>query len=138
MGYRAITNVLQKEGIRPWSSNAKTWNGDYVNRLLSDRRLLGEHQRTTLVKEDGKRKRVQGELLRDYYPKVIGDELFARVQAVRSVTRGARFKPSKKEDRAESPNIFAGFLEPESGCSWTYRRDLKIDKLGNRKTNDDQ
>ena len=52
---------------------------------------------------------------------------------------GARdVNTSKKEDRAESPNIFAGFLEPESGCSWTYRRDLKIDKLGNRKTNDDQ
>src|ERR1700751_5264258 len=107
MGSDRIATTLDREGNPTWSG-IKTWSPAYVNKLLCDRRLLGEHQRTTL---DEKGNRLDSDLLSNYYPGVIDSGLFARVQAVRAAIRKAHCgKSGNKGARRESPNIFAGLL----------------------------
>lgn len=131
-GCQKIAVTLDREGIPPWSG-VKTWSEAYINKLLGDRRLLGEHQRTTL---DDNGRRVKAELLANYYPPVLDSGLFARVQILRAAIHKAHCgKSGTSKGRKESPNIFAGLLvDGETGCSYTLRLDVKVNREGKRKT----
>ena len=131
-GSRKIAATLDREKIATWSG-VRTWSPDYINKLLADRRLLGEHQRTTL---DEKGNRTDAELLVSYYPKVIEPGLFARVQTARAAIWKAHCgKSGNGKARKESPNLFAGLLvDCKTGCSYTLRLDTKVTKDGKRKS----
>lgn len=78
-GVFAITNILNRELV-PTFGQSNGWNESYVEKILKTRAVLGEFQPHSFV--DGKRKPV-GEPIADYYPVIIDETLFLRVQAER-------------------------------------------------------
>ena len=53
------------------------WRNSYINKILRNRAVLGEYQPYTKI--DGKRQPV-GEPVKDYFPRIVSDDLFYRVQ----------------------------------------------------------
>jgi DNA invertase Pin-like site-specific DNA recombinase len=60
-------------------NTAGTWNLQFIRNLLTDRKLLGEYQPHKMA-EDGTRKPV-GELIPDYFPRVIEEKTFSQAGA---------------------------------------------------------
>lgn len=77
-GYKRIAKELNRRKVAPWKKTP--WNEGIVCGLLKSRAPLGEFQTYTYPK-DGSRKRIPvGEVIRDYYPRVISDELWESAQ----------------------------------------------------------
>lgn len=78
-GTYSITQLLNREGV-PAFGRSNGWNESYVEKILKNRAVLGEYQPHTLV--EGKR-RPTGDVIPDYYPRVITDDEFLSVQGAR-------------------------------------------------------
>lgn len=78
-GTYSITQLLNREGV-PAFGRSNGWNESYVEKILKNRAVLGEYQPHTLV--EGKR-RPTGDVVLDYYPRVITDDEFLSVQGAR-------------------------------------------------------
>lgn len=86
LGTNLIIQRLESRKISPWPSGsgiksdkrtAKRWHGSYIQRLLTGREVLGEYKlRTSHNSTDHK-------VIPNYYPRIIEDELFYRVQQAR-------------------------------------------------------
>jgi DNA invertase Pin-like site-specific DNA recombinase len=83
IGSYTITRDLNQEAVTPFG-RSKHWIKSYVTKILTERAVLGEFQPHEMI--EGKRTPV-GELIRDYYPRVISDELYQRVQLGRSTRK---------------------------------------------------
>ncbi len=79
MGSYSVTKSLNEQKIPPFGRSA-LWNQSYVTKILQNRAVLGEYQPHILL--DGKRK-PEGEPIADYFPRIIADGLFYRVQQAR-------------------------------------------------------
>lgn len=78
-GSGIITRSLNNEGAKPFG-RSKGWIESYVTKILKNRAVLGEFQ--PHVRIDGKRV-PDGPIIENYFPKIIDEELFLRVQAGR-------------------------------------------------------
>ena len=81
LGAYKIIQKLDGANIDPWSSDSdkdairrkpKMWHISYIQRILTDRTVIGE-----LKMKDG-------EVVEDYYPSIIPNDLFNQVQALRA------------------------------------------------------
>jgi DNA invertase Pin-like site-specific DNA recombinase len=112
-GSVAICKKLNAAGVKAIGKTAR-WNYQYVNRILRNREVLGEYQGHTIV--DGRKHRT-GEPVKDYFPRVIPDALFNRVQAMKQ-GRAPQFG-RKGEDVS---NLFTGLLvDARDGRAISYR-----------------
>lgn len=100
-----IMRALNAE-LQPWSGlNGATtaqWNRSFVTRILQDRQVTGEFQ--PCVKENGERV-PSGEPWPDYFPRIISQEQFDRVNSAAQ----ARQSPAGKKSTVVG-NLFSGML----------------------------
>jgi len=77
-GIETISRLFNKEGIPTWG-RGKLWGRSYIWKMLRARTVLGEYQPK---KNDENRKSVAaGEAVINYYPPVISEEIFYKVQS---------------------------------------------------------
>jgi DNA invertase Pin-like site-specific DNA recombinase len=96
-GVARIIRTLIKEDFAPFGPTGR-WSHSYINILLNDRRVLGEFQPMKGGKPDG-------QVIPDYYPRVIEDDAF---QLARAGQDGRR--RSGNRDRRHV-NVFQGLLK---------------------------
>jgi DNA invertase Pin-like site-specific DNA recombinase len=99
-GQRALTSSLNKK-FPPVGTSGK-WNGSYVQKVLSDRAVLGELQPHTF--DDNGRRLPVGTPIQNYYPRIIADELFDRAAQAKFIRRKAKGPNSK------FINLFVGLV----------------------------
>lgn len=99
-GQRALTAELNQK-FKPIGHSGK-WNGSYVQKVLSDRAVLGEYQAYTFDKK-GKRRAV-GDPVKGYYPSIIDETLFNRA----ALAKQNRLR--QKGPNSRFINLFTGLL----------------------------
>jgi hypothetical protein len=75
IGDHSITRRLNEQSIPPFGKS-DGWQKSYVTKILSSRSVLGEFQ-PHQMSPTGKRLPV-GDVITDYYPRIVSDELFLR------------------------------------------------------------
>lgn len=112
-GIVAITNRANKE---KWPAPAKgeSWHTSLVGRLLVNRALLGEYQPCT--RDDSGKRIPSADVIQDYYPRVLTEEEFLRVQAV--ADRHGRF-PGRRDINCR--NFLQGLLRCSCGASFVRK-----------------
>lgn len=83
LGNYSIARRLNEKRVPPFG-RADGWQNSYVAKVLAARAVLGEFQPHRLI--DGKR-RPEGEVLSEYFPKIVDDDLFYRAQGARQLRR---------------------------------------------------
>lgn len=86
-GNDAISRILNTEKVHPWGYGkrlAPFWHVSYIQKILTNRAVLGEFQLHSQV--EGKRVPV-GDVIPDYFPAVISEDLFNRVQSAKQGRR---------------------------------------------------
>jgi DNA invertase Pin-like site-specific DNA recombinase/cell division protein FtsB len=80
-GADAITRAFNAERIPAWRSK-DGWHKSYIQKILHNRAVIGEFQPHKMEKsKDGKKRRVPaGEPVKNYFPPVIAEQDFHRVQ----------------------------------------------------------
>jgi DNA invertase Pin-like site-specific DNA recombinase len=96
-GQLLIIKKLNEEGIAPFG--AKPWNRAVVNRVLNDRRALGEFQ-----PKKGKTSEPDGEPIKDYFPAVVTENEWLSARA------GQRQRYKHRGRPGHYVNAFAGLL----------------------------
>ena len=94
-GSGVITRTLNKEGV-PAFGKSNGWLESYVTKILKNRAVLGEFQPHTRI---DKKRVPDGPVIKGYFPKIIEEELFLKVQAgrrKRSVAGGGRRGPMQR------------------------------------------
>jgi len=100
-GSLVITRRLNETGV-PSIGNVKQWNKSYIIKILNNRSVLGEYQPHVHI--DGSRESV-GKPFLDYYPRLISDVDFIKVQnGIKNRTN----KGGRKGKRFS--NIFSGIV----------------------------
>jgi DNA invertase Pin-like site-specific DNA recombinase len=122
IGCTRIVDILNKERI-PAFNRTKKWYDMYVSEILRSRAPLGEFQPGTHPR--GGTWAPAGDPIKDYYPRIIDDELWHRVQEVRAGNwaRG-KVKVGKYHGSGRSSwrNLFTGLVVDEDGDSVIYKR----------------
>ncbi len=104
-GQRQLVSELNAQ-FPPLGSSGK-WNSSYVQKVLSDRAVLGEFQPHSF---NAKGERVPvGEPIRDYYPRVIDDAVFQASAGEKASRRKA------KGPNGSFVNLFVGLLQGQDG-----------------------
>lgn len=93
--FPAITSTKNKK--------ERSWNLAYISKLLKDRSVLGEFQPMKKTKE-GKRINA-GKVIKDYYPRIIEDEVFYAAQFEKQ-----KRKKEKSEQKSNFINLLTGLI----------------------------
>lgn len=113
-GLYSITKYLNENNL-PVFGKSKFWNRSYVKKILSNRAVLGEFQPCTMV--DGKRV-PHGDVINDYYPKVIEEEDFYLAQ---SAIKNRTINQSGRKGKTFT-NLFTGLIYCSAcGTKFTLR-----------------
>lgn len=113
-GLYSITKYLNENNL-PVFGKSKFWNRSYVKKILSNRAVLGEFQPCTMV--NGKRL-PDGDVINDYYPKVIEEEDFYLAQ---SAIKNRTLNQSGRKGKSFT-NLFTGLIYcSECGTKVTLR-----------------
>jgi DNA invertase Pin-like site-specific DNA recombinase len=104
MGDDLIARRLNEEHVPTFTERAKGWHKSYIQKIITQRTVLGELQ--PHVKKDGKRI-PEGNIVPDYYPRIISEDLFYRAQAAREQRRVGG--GGRKGDSIA--NLFSGLLK---------------------------
>lgn len=99
VGQHSLAQALNKEGV-PVFGDGQMWHRSYINKILSDEKVVGRFTPHRRERVDGKKVRVPLMTIDDYYPAVIDREAFERVSAM----IGQRPRSS----RAPIANVLAG------------------------------
>lgn len=83
LGSYAIARRLNKSGIAPFGRSTG-WQTSYVGKILTSRAVIGEYQPHKIV--DGRRV-ATGPAIQSYFPAVVDEQLYLRIQAGRSQRR---------------------------------------------------
>ncbi|MEH6471012.1 MAG: recombinase family protein [Halopseudomonas sp.] len=91
LGTSLIIRRLEEARIKPWGIGRNRlptkWHASYIQKIVTNRAVLGEFQSTSSQSSDS------NEIVKGYYPAIIAEDLFYRVQEARSsrrVTGGGR------------------------------------------------
>lgn len=90
IGKNTIVKTFNTEGIPTWSASArktKGWQESYIQKLLSNRAVIGCHT-PTVKGANGVRQKLDE--ISGYFPEVISEGLFYRVQRARQERTGGR------------------------------------------------
>ena len=119
-GQIVITHELNAKFLPLGRSNH--WNSSFVQKVLNDRAVLGELQPHTF-NETGERV-PDGQPIPDYYPRVIPDDLFYRVQSAKKTRIKAKGR------NGLFVNLFTGLVVGKDGfprhiqtTRWTRKKD---------------
>lgn len=107
---------LNMDHIPTLHKKAKTWDKRAIQYIIKSRVVLGEYQPTTMVRADGKTKRVKEGQPVMMYPPVISEELFARAQG--SALERRRLP---KHERGVV-NLFSGIMFDAVSGSVMYKK----------------
>jgi Recombinase/Resolvase, N terminal domain len=122
IGCSRIVDILNKERI-PAFNRTKRWYDMYVSGILRSKAVLGEYQPGTFPR--GGTWAPAGDPIKDYYPRIVTDDLWQRVQDIRAGNwaRG-KVKVGKYHGsgRASWRNLFTGLTVDEDGDSMIYKR----------------
>ncbi|TIW25777.1 MAG: hypothetical protein E5V63_16315 [Mesorhizobium sp.] len=83
LGTFSIARRLNRSAVSPFG-RSKGWQTSYVSKILTNRAAIGEYQPHKMV--DGRRV-PEGTPIKDYFPAVVDEQLFLRVQAARANRR---------------------------------------------------
>ncbi|MDB4816578.1 recombinase family protein [bacterium] len=111
-GKDQIARKLNKKGEAPWG-RGNGWHASYVQKILSNRSVLGEFQPHRKV--NGKRFPV-GEPISGYFPAVISASLFNKVQALRKANAGIGGKRAVSQSNLFSNLAVSGY----TNCSVVF------------------
>jgi DNA invertase Pin-like site-specific DNA recombinase len=103
IGTYTITQRLNRDRV-PAFMKGGSWHESYLNKILTNRAAIGEFQPHRVV--DGKRV-PDGEPIKEYFPRVVDDEVFYRAQ----VGRGQRSTNGGVRRSSGVPNLFSGLLK---------------------------
>ena len=109
VGQRSLLRLLQKH-YAPIGPSGR-WNTSYIQKVLSDRSVLGEHQPCKFEVEeddDGEEIRVRvpaGPPVKAYYPAVVDEPLWHRAQA------GKAAGVKAKGQHSQHVNLFVGLVK---------------------------
>ena len=92
VGPASIARKFNKTNVETLSGKAGVWSQSIIYRLLSDRRTLGEIK-------------IKGEAIKGYYPSVIEENIFLRVQSRLLANKG---KPCVGKMEKPIVNLFSG------------------------------
>ena len=124
-GRAAIIRRLNNEGIPPISPRGTQWHTSTITKLLNGRMVLGEYH-PHVTNSKGKRE-ATGEVIKDYYPQVIDEDLWYKSQAgIKSRRIGSTGSIKKGMTR----NIFSGFISCKCGSSVQFVNKGKSPKGG--------
>lgn len=127
VGQHSIAHTLNKEGV-PTFGGSKVWQRSYIKKLLENEAVVGIYTPHTVSHDvAGRRVRTPGEPVLDYYPRIIDDELFNDLRAMRL---DGRRQPSPKGSRPA--HMLAG-LARCGLCGATMTRVFKGAKGGKPK-----
>jgi len=114
-----IEAELNKQGFKPVKKKKETrWYEATVARILKYRQVIGEQQVHEMQTIDGKKKRVPiGDPIKNYYPPIIEEDLFYKVQA--------SFREKRTGRIAQFKNLFSYLTKCECGSSRSYAKPNK-------------
>lgn len=118
MGGTAIAARLNDDLEPPFVDGSDGWHAGYVLTILKSPTVTGRYQPTLTTKTPGKRmERVfDGDAIENYYPRVITDELFERVQGI--IHRRNKRGGGKGRRGKAFPNLLLGMGRCEA-CGGT-------------------
>jgi DNA invertase Pin-like site-specific DNA recombinase len=105
-GKEGIAKLLNSEGHEVWGRGNRKgmhWHASYVNKILDSPAVIGTLTTRTVETEKGKAVKKDAQQIAGYYPRVIDDETFARVRAIRDTSTVTRSK-----GKAPAKNLLAG------------------------------
>lgn len=108
MGQTAIARMLNSEKVPPLVKGASGWHESSIAKLLTSSTVIGQYQPHKVVKEGGRTSRVpDGTAIEGYYPSIVSDDVYYRVQALRGVRK---VTGAGRKGRAYA-NIFGGIAK---------------------------
>lgn len=108
-----IAAMLDAKGIKPWGGG-KRWHGSYIEKITSSIALIGDHQHGMKRRSDKRRVRT-GEIIKGYFPAVIDEALFARINSRR------HREASNAQRRGTIANLFTGLARCSCGSIMTLK-----------------
>ncbi len=125
-GKETIARTFNEEGIAPFG-RAQQWHGSYVHKIQTNPAVIGTLTTSTLEHVDGKTHRQPHGTVPNYYPAVIDQETFARVQALKETSGNTKAKGA-----APLQNVLAGLAVcPLCGSRMTRVTKGRGSKAGN-------
>jgi len=118
IGKYTIAANLNAEGVEAWGFGKKKgdgWHSSYVTKIVSNIACVGDYQPHVKAKADARRTPV-GDVIRGYFPAVIGEEIFARVNDRRNTKLMAQQRPGRS-----LVNLFGGIGKCACGGTMTFR-----------------
>jgi len=113
--YGQIEAEMNKRNIPPFTGRAKRWYEASITKLLHYRQVLGECQFYKLKTISGKKTRVpDGKVIRGYYPQIVSNDLFYKVQAT--------FREKKSGKISQYKNLFSGLTRCSCGAVRNYSK----------------
>lgn len=106
-GQHSITERLNRGGV-PVFGRGKQWHRSYIAKLLKSEAVIGTYTPHTQEYKDGRKVRIPQEPVQGYYPAVVSEESFRRVQSL------SRFSQAPRRGRhAKAPvqNLFGGLAK---------------------------
>lgn len=95
IGSGSIAKIINGKGIAPFSRTAKLWSKSYIDKILANRSVIGEYQphKSVHVRDQKgilrSKRQPEGEPIEDYFPKIVSEQLFNRVQTKRKNRRAS-------------------------------------------------
>ncbi len=119
-GQHVITADLNRDGVPVFGHQGRTgryWHRSYVVKILSNPAVIGTLIPHRLEYKDGRKQRVPLDPVKDYFPAVIEEEAFERIQLMH---RGTRQPLRGRHAGGHVSNILGGFARcPKCGSSMT-------------------
>lgn len=108
IGQQSIARLLNDKGIPPFQGGTKGWHSSSVVKILTSPAVIGTYQPHTIVHDEERRLRVaEGAAVEGYYPRIVDDELYYRVQAL----RGHRRNNDAGRKGEKFTNLFSGIAK---------------------------
>ena len=122
LGTILIIRKLGEKGIKPWGKGKgknkmlTKWHPSYIQKILNNRAVLGEFQPLKSNKKD------EMGVIKDYYPKIIHEDLFYKVQEARK-SRSVANKGGGRKGKTVS-NLFSKIAY----CGYSFSNNMGIYK----------
>ncbi|WP_426991922.1 recombinase family protein [Methylomonas sp. CM2] len=81
VGYASIASLLNEKGIKPWQ-HGKFWHRSYIKKILQNPTVIGHFTPHVMRRDGHKKTRIPLETIVDYFPAIIDEDVFYRVQAM--------------------------------------------------------
>lgn len=117
LGKHMIARQLNAEGVEPWGRGKRQgqkWHASYIAKIVTNVAVLGDHHHGTKPRAAAKRT-IVGDIVKGYYPAVIDEALFRRVNDRK---RQAAIATSK---RGTIVNLFSGIARCSCGAFMAFR-----------------